>query len=266
MKIYVGKQTPQHKGDTSRELIDMWEESGYCEIIRGQVNDVFLWANEPNDVLLYEYPRIDSYPYLPEKWNKGLFGNMQFSSPNAFPWIFWARHPRKLEEKIKEGIRSYEERDIESVFIGKVENQIQIANRTRHDWSSCVEVFEMPIEMGNSLTWPYSQDEYLDMISCSKFGLSLAGFGPKCNREIEYMGLGVVPVVTEEVCMTYHDPLIEGEHYFRIKNPDEFSKIVNSTSKFKWKEMSYNCIEWYDKNCSRKGSFQTTEEILKNIL
>ena len=34
MKIYLGKQTPEHKGDTSRELIDMWEESSFCEVVR----------------------------------------------------------------------------------------------------------------------------------------------------------------------------------------------------------------------------------------
>ena len=42
MKIYLGQQTPEHKGDTSRELIDMWEESNYCEVIRDEVNDLFL--------------------------------------------------------------------------------------------------------------------------------------------------------------------------------------------------------------------------------
>lgn len=264
MKIYVGKQTPQHKGDTSRELIDMWEESGYCEIIRGQVNDVFLWANEPNDVLLYEYDRYDMYPNLPEKWNRGLFGGMQHVSEKSSPWIYWARHPRKLESKINEGILSYEDREIESIFLGKIENPVQLSHRTKHDWGSVVEVFEMPIMMGNSVQWSYSQDEYLDMVSQSKFGLCMAGFGPKCNREIEYMGLGVVPVVTEDVCVTYYDSLIEGEHYFRIKNPDEFNDVVNSTSKFKWKEMSYNCVEWYDRNSSRMGSFKMTERILND--
>ena len=98
MKIYVGLQTPEHKGDTSRELIDMWEESGYCEIIRDKVNDVFLWANSPGDVLLYEYDRYDVYPGVP-RFNRALFAGMQH--PNGSPWIYWGRHPRKLEAKIR---------------------------------------------------------------------------------------------------------------------------------------------------------------------
>ena len=91
MKIYVGQQTPEHKGDTSRELIDIWEEGGYCEVVRGEVEDVFVWANEPNDVLLYEYDRFDVYPGLPDSWNKGLFGGMQCDDPRALPWTYWAR-------------------------------------------------------------------------------------------------------------------------------------------------------------------------------
>ena len=52
MKLYVGKRTPEHKGDTSRELIEIWKEKKLCEIIENQTNDVFIWANEPGDALL----------------------------------------------------------------------------------------------------------------------------------------------------------------------------------------------------------------------
>ena len=120
MKIYLGQQTPEHKGDTSRELIDMWEESNYCEVIRDEVNDLFIWANEPNDVLLYEYDRHDVYPGLPDQWKTGLFGGMQCSDSRALPWIYWARRPKLLEEKIKKGILGYDDRDTESIFLGKI--------------------------------------------------------------------------------------------------------------------------------------------------
>lgn len=158
MKIYLGKQTPEHKGDTSRELIDMWEESGYCEVIRNEVDDVFIWANEPNDVLLYEYDRFDVYPGLPNKWNKGLFGGMQCKDERASPWIYWGRRPRKLEAKIKEGIKSYSERSISSVFLGKVENQVQYQNRCQINWGDYIEEFSLPVQAGDSINWKYSQD------------------------------------------------------------------------------------------------------------
>lgn len=264
MKIYLGKQTPEHKGDTSRELIDMWEESGYCEVVRDQVDDFFIWANKPNDILLYEYDRFDVYPGLPEKWNKGLFGGMQYDHPNAFPWIYWGRRPRLLEEKINKGVKRYEERETESVFLGKVENPIQEGNRMGDNWFGVIEKFSLPVQMGDNLSWPYSQEEYLDLISNSKFGLCLAGYGPKCNREIEYLGLGVVPIMAPQVDTTYHDPLKEGVHYFRVSNASEIPFIIDQCSKEKWEEMSKAGREWYKNNCSIRGSFETTKNIINS--
>jgi len=265
MKIYRGRQTPEHKGDTSRELLDMWQESGYCEIIDDENEDVFLWANSPGEVLLYEYDRYDVYPYLPGEWKHALFGGMQHRWPNAHAWIYWGRHPRKLEAKISEGIKAYDERDIESLFLGKVENRIQLANRTAHDWFSAIEMFSMPIAMGDSFRWPYTQEQYLEKVASSKFGLCLPGYGPKCNREIEYLGLGVVPIVTEGVCTTYHDPLIEGMHYLRADTPEAVQQAIRDCSKNQWQYISYHGREWYERNCSRIGSYETTKRIMESL-
>ena len=265
MKIYRGRQTPEHKGDTSRELLDMWQESSYCEVIDGENEDVFLWAYSPGEVLLYEYDRYDVYPSLPEKWHHGLFGGMQHPRSQAKSWIYWARHPRKLESKISEGIKSYDERNIESLFLGKVENGIQLANRTAHDWPNAVELFSMPITMGDSFRWPYTQEEYLEKVASSKFGLCLPGYGPKCNREIEYLGLGAVPIVTEGVCTTYHDPLIEGMHYLRASTPEAAQQATRDCNKNQWQYISYHGREWYERNCSRLGSFETTKRIVESL-
>jgi hypothetical protein len=261
MKIYVGKQTPEHKGDTSRELIALWEEEGLCEIIRNEVEDVFLWANEPNDVLLYEYDRWDVFPGLPVKWRRGLFGGMQH--PKGVPWIYWGRHPRQLDAKIKQGIKSFEERKIESIFLGKIENGVQLKNRSTHDWSQCLEMFSMPVQMGDSFKWKYTQAEYLEYISQSKFGLCLPGYGPKCNREIEYLGLGVVPIITSRVDTVYHDPLIEGMHYFAANTPEDVKDIVMGCTKDHWEFMSHHAYKWYERNCSPRGSFETTSRLIQ---
>ena len=265
MKIYVGQQTPEHKRDTSRELVDMWEDSGYCEIIRDEVEDVFIWANEPNDILLYEYDRFDVYPGIPDTWNHGLFGGMQYDDPRAVPWIYWARKPRLLEQEINKGIKTYDDRDIESIFLGKVENSVQQANRTQDNWFGGVEKFSLPVRIGDSFNWPYSHQEYLNLVSNAKFGLCLAGYGPKCNREIEYFGLGVVPIVAPEVDMTYYNPLTEGKHYFRANNSEEFAKVVKDCSVSQWEDMSNNVREWHDANCSRQGSFNTTLKIIESF-
>jgi hypothetical protein len=263
MKIFRGRQTPEHKGDTSRELLDMWQESGYCEIVDGETDDVFLWAHEPGHTLLYEYDRWDVFPGLPSRWTEGLFGGMQH--PRGKSWIYWGRHPKKLEDKIAQGVKSYEDREIESIFLGKVENGVQLANRTQHDWSSTINLFSMPVQMGDSFTWPYTQDEYLEKVSGSKFGLCLPGYGPKCNREIEYLGLGVVPLMSPAVDTIYHEPLIEGLHYFQVKSPEEVSYTVQNCSKDRWEYMSYNCRKWYQRNCSCLGSYETTARIVENL-
>ena len=157
MKIY--RNLDGHKkGDTFRELLGMWEESGYCELVDS--DDRFCWVGGVGDILLYEYARFD---FLPEKWNHGLFSNMQpLDCGSCVPWIFWSRHPRKLEAEIERGILSYNERETVSIFLGKIENNIQLNARTEMgDWSTCIEEFNMPVVMGNVNYYPYTQEEYL---------------------------------------------------------------------------------------------------------
>ena len=83
------------------------------------------------------------------------------------------------------------------------------------------------------------------------------------SSQIEYFGLGVVPLVAKEVDMTYFDAPIEGKHYFRVESADSLPKIIKGCSKERWEEMSYAGHEWYKKNCSPEGSFKTTEKIIK---
>ena len=112
----------------------------------------------------------------------------------------------------------------------------------------------------------YNQKEYLELLKNSKFGLSLRGFGPKCNREIELMGSPsiTVPIITKKISMTYYDSPIENKHYFRINNANEIPNIIKNCSEETWTKMSTACIEWYNKNCSLQGSFNTTMNIINN--
>ena len=67
-------------------------------------------AIELGDVLLYEHDRLNQ---LPMNWNYGLFSNEVHHGDRSTAWIYWPRHPRKLEACIDEGILTYEKRDIE---------------------------------------------------------------------------------------------------------------------------------------------------------
>ena len=84
------------KGDTFRELLDMWVESGYCTI--EESNDRFCWVGDVGDILLYEYARFD---FMPSSWNYALFSNMQKEGENCSPWIFCKEIMNSLFKRIK---------------------------------------------------------------------------------------------------------------------------------------------------------------------
>jgi hypothetical protein len=256
MKIYKSSVSWD---DSFQELLSMWKEDNLCEIIDSPEN--VTWANELGDILLYEHDRLDK---LPIDWNYGLFGNEIHHGDKSIPWIYWARHPKKLEDCVDEGIYNYDQRDIESIFLGKVENPIQYQKRTKKDWSDSVDIFSMPIELGISGHYKFSNEEYLRTIRRAKFGLCLSGHGPKCQREIELMGLGVVPIFTEGVSNEYFEPLRENHHYFYAEYPEQIENIIKSCTKEHWREMSFNCVDWYFRNCSREGSLETTQYIIEN--
>lgn len=248
-----------HCGDTFRELVDMWFEEGLCEKEYSSNTDL-VWMNKIGDILLYDRPTLT---WLRDnKYSLGLFGNTVPNFENTSPWIFWGRRPKLMNKIRKEGIKSYKERDIESIFLGKVENDVQLKNRTNHDWSKSTQIFEMPIRG----EYKYSQYEYLELLNRSKYGLCLEGFGKKCNREIEYFSLGVVPIITEGIDLTYYNSLEEGKHYLKVKTPDEIKSIIESISEEKWNEMSEAGLKWYEENCSPIGSFKTTLKIIESKL
>ena len=257
--IIFKPQISNHSGDTFRELIDLWKQFGLCEVRESP--DAFCWANAPGEVLLYDHPRLDDWG-VPE-FKQGLFGNTVPAQNNCHPWIFWARSPRLLWEARKRRLPNYEERTIGSIFLGKIENDIQKNNRQNQDWSAAgLDIFYCPVSQAGQEHYPFSKMEYLEKLRCSKFGLCLAGYGPKCNREIELLGMGVVPLFAPEVDNTYHEPLVEGQHFFRVETSEAVKPLIDSVSKQRWEEMSKAGLAWYSRNASIQGSFQTTKRII----
>jgi len=253
-----------HSGDTFRELVSLWKEKGYCEVIETDTKHV--WLNNIGDILLYDRPTLD---WLAKdsniKCNKILFGNPVVPDNlqnNANNWIFWGRSPRKLEEFHTMSYKNFNERRLESIFIGKIENQIQL-NYRNIDFSKYIQLYVMH---KSDEKYRYTQDEYLDLLRNSKFGLCLRGFGPKCNREIELMALGTVPIVETNVDMdNYYDPPQENIHYLRFSSPEDIELLINNCSEERWSKMSIACREWYKKNASTEGSFKTTMDIVKKM-
>jgi hypothetical protein len=245
-----------HAGDTFREMVALWEEKGFCTIRRSE-DTPHCWWGGIGEVLLYDRPTTRWLQDDPN-YQFALFGNAAPPGKGRESvWSFWPRSPRAVEEAATD-IPGWDARSISSLFLGKVENGIQKGHRCSRDWSKAVEVFSMPLDSTGG-PYPYSQSEYLAMLKKAKYGLCLAGYGPKCNREIEYMALGVVPIVTTGVDVTqYLVPPQEGVHYFRADTPEGVRRIVETTAQGKWEAMSNACHRWWVENASAEGFFRLT--------
>jgi hypothetical protein len=244
-----------HKGDTFREILDEWERLGLVQLEAS--SDRFVWWGRRN-VLLYDHPRVESD--IPE-FDRGLFGNMQHD--DGTPWIFWGRNPKLLEKFFNERDRvPIKYRMWNSIFMGKIENKIQMDNRfqSKIDWSKHIQ--NLVIVKGVNTPYAYSPPDYLYNMSLSKFAFLLPGFGPKCNRDIEAMACGSIPIVTPGVCVEYYDSWVEGENYFRMESETDIQKIYD-TSLDQLQEMQERNYDWYNRNCTMQGSFNTTKKIIE---
>jgi hypothetical protein len=264
--LHIWKPNNKEHNDAFREMLELWEDLGFAEF--SYVSGDYCWANKECDFLLWDWPRIDDRPIPP--FRVALFCNTVPNHPQIHPWTFFSRHPKKLHSRVLKGILSYEERTTESIFMGKIENHIQGSGRINQDWSVSVEEFSMPIRIGDGglqSSYPYTQEEYQDKLASSKFGLLLPGYGPKCNRDIECMAHGTVPIVAPGCDVkNYHEPWIEGTHYISVNSPDEVKEKISKISKSEWEDMHNSCRNWYERNASPEGSCKLTKMLIEKYV
>ena len=166
---------------------------------------------------------------------------------NIKPWIFWPEKPIVVEKLLKnENIKTYEDRIIETIFIGNIENN--------SPWKNVLTEYHHIENHNDNDKFTYL--EYLMKLRNCKYGLCLPDYGSKCYREIELMAFGTVLIVTPEVSTkSYMEPLIENTHYILVKNPEELKEKVSIIPEKKWKVMSNACFEWYQRNVHSKNSW-----------
>ena len=249
-----------HSGDTFREIVKIWETRKYVKVERRK-DTPFVWWGSIGDTLLYDRPTQKWLQHESPSYKLGFFGNSMPEKPKPIdiPWSFWPRSPMQVERAaVTMATKSYDERTTPSIFLGRIENGVQRANRTKQDWSKTTALFLMPIDSSGG-PYKYSQEQYLQELGNAKFGLCLPGYGPKCNREIEYFAMGTVPIVTPGVDMkNYASPPIRDVHYFVAETPDDLKKIVEQTCPEKWTEMSIACRAWWRHYASAEGMFRLT--------
>lgn len=254
MKIFRSKVKWQ---DSFQELLDIWEENKLCQVESSE--DQYSWLDCDKRVLLHEHDRCKDVP----DFDIGFFANDSLDQPNAFPWIYWARRPKKLEAFVKQRkSKSYNNRSVSSVFIGAAENPVQYVNRTRYDWGLAVEEYDFNDALFKEKVHKYTNDEFLEKISNAKFGLCLEGYGPKCQRDIEYIALGVVPIFTWKTFNNYAFPLKENVHYLYADNPKEAKEKIKNCNQEQWQIMSDNCRHWYQRYASPIMAFYTTRDLI----
>jgi len=252
-----------HVGDTFREMAMLWKERGYLNINTSE-DTQYCWWDGVGGILLYDRPTVRWWnPEVP--YQMALFGNCAPPGPEMqrikqSVWSFWGRSPRALERiaETSSNLRGYDSRKVASLFLGKVENGVQRAARTGADWKTAVELFSMPFD-STGAPYPFTQEQYLEKLCNARFGLCLPGFGPKCNREIEYFACGCVPIVLPGVDMKgYLVPPVEGMHYLRASTPEDVQRLVKETKPEIWARMSAAGRSWWRTYASVEGFFRLT--------
>lgn len=264
--IHIPKQPRngiwKHKNDSFRELAYLYANE-HLDVEVKEINNGHCWLG--NNILLYDRPTIEWFNNDLLKASIILLGNgdiekegkiLKDKKMSVCPWIFWPRNPKKIENFIENHDRvSYENRSIHSMFIGNIENSVQNRYRnTSSDWSSVIEVFHIT----NGMKHKFTPDEYMEIMSKSKFGLCLRGYGSKCHREVELMSFGTIPIITKEVSIkSYMNPPEENIHYIYVKDVEDLKSKLDVITPEKWEQMSKACYIWYQKNVHSKLSINT---------
>ena len=245
-----------HKNDSYRELPILMKVKNKDVDVQFHSNTIHCWI-EPN-IHTYDRPTLEWINNEFLSASLLLLGNGDVKVegkeiisrvPNLTvkPWIFWPRKPMLLEKILKrDGILKFEERNILSIFIGNIENNVQSKFRNDNtNWSNTVQEFH--ITQGKQ--HKFTHEEYLLKLRSSKYGLCLRGYGSKCHREVELMAFGSVPIITKHVNYdSYLEPLEENKHFIYVTTPEEMNEKLNKISIEEWKIMSEQCYQWYQRN------------------
>lgn len=262
-----------HKDDSFREIPQLWMNAHQNDVLVQKSPDITqCWFMYPH-VVLYDRPTLMwTHPEI-QRASLILVGNgdheecdtltAQFKIP-AHPWIFWPRRPIIVEQKVSlilenetKTLHDPKLRAYESCFIGGYTTSVQQKHRTLQDWKEYISYFHL--QQGNN--YKFTNEEYLDFLKNTRYGLCLRGFGKKCHREVECMAMGTVPIVTPDMSISYNDTLVENIHYVYVEKPEDIPIKLEQITDEQWSYMSHQCFQWYLRNVSTQ-SFHT---LLKQV-
>ena len=258
----------RHNNDSYRELPLLMMLQNKDVELKYDDKTIHCWL-EPN-ILTYDRPTLEWCNQEIVSSSLMLLGNgdveiegkelkTKIPTLNIKPWFFWPRKPMLMEKVLKQkGVLSNNERTIESIFIGNIENNVQEKFRkTTESWETVLTEYHCTKGKQHKFT----HEAYLMKLRGAKYGLCLRGYGSKCHREVELMAFGTVPIVTPEVSVTsYMEPLIENTHYILVKTPEELKEKLANIGEEQWSNMSSACYEWYQRNVHSKNCWKNMIE------
>lgn len=253
-RLWIPKQPTKHahfrhSDDSYRMYPAMWQQEEKDVVWGRHPSRMNCWLG--NTVVLYDRPTLQwineeckmaSAMYMGNGSgaDRGKVANTVTGS-YVNPWIFWPRDIRAYKKARTQ--LPWEKRTVTSVFIGNYENSVQQKFREPGNWKAYIEEFHLT----GGKKHKFTKEEYVRNLGQAKYGLCLRGFGSKCHREVELMGVGTVPIVTPDVEMdSYLHPPKEGVHYIRVSKPEEIPDKIKGISRDKWQEMSRACIDWFN--------------------
>jgi hypothetical protein len=256
-------------------MVIEWYFRDYVDISFGEKG--FFWWREKGRVLLMDRDNVSDLfdrKVDPPRWEGEVdydlaffFNQYHVDGPKNKKCTYFTYDPIATEKaRASLGRVPYVNREINSFFAGSIENEVQEYYRNKFaEWIECVEVSACSDRLYAKEPHKFSQSEYIEMISKSKFGVCFRGNGPKCFREIEYLAMGTPLIITPGVEVDYPDPLIEGVHYLRATTEIDIQNIPIQITPVAWERMSIACYEWFSRNASCEKVFEYLKAEINSV-
>ena len=128
-----------------------------------------------------------------------------------YPWIYFPSNEYDLEKYYQKRLQT-DPQDSRMYFRGETATR------------SILQHFDSNVFYGGSPIGGFHS--YVNELMNFKLGLSVAGRGEMCYRDVEYMALGV-PFIRFQYTTEFLEPLVPNYHYVSVERPDDLRDWMN---------------------------------------
>lgn len=256
--------TPIHKSYDYIGLnsyFEIWEQNGWIKRIllpaellpadrsfTSRIGELYICPEE--------ITHITNYNYI---WALQWRNNKEWiKKPNVFKGNWWVRDWQAYSS-VQEQVPL--DKKAESIFSGTIRGK----NHVRNKWINSTEIWSSsPAKRYTKTNKLFrSIKDYYMALATTQFGLCLAGDCPVCQREIEVLGVGCVPIYTTGVEWDYYNKPIEGKHFLYCKSPEELNDVIEGVSEDRYMWMQEEGIKYFNENNSVEGMWNNLNKIIE---